>query len=95
MIKKADADNSGTLSFAEFQSLVMSEVTKSAMTELRKVFSTYDKDKDGTITVEEARICLKEQYEGIENLTEKVEESIKLMFKGSDFNKDDTLVFEG
>ncbi len=69
----------------------MSEVNKSAMNELRKVFSSYDKNNDGSITVEEARIVLKQQGESDEN----IEESIKLMFKGTDFNKDDKLIFEG
>ncbi len=91
MIKKADADKSGTLNLSEFQSLVVSEVNKSAMNELRKVFSSYDKNNDGSITVEEARIVLKQQGESDEN----IEEAIKLMFKGTDINKDDKLIFEG
>lgn len=91
MIKKADADNSGTLSFAEFQKLMVHEVKKTAMKDLRDVFSSYDKDNDGTVTVEEARAGLKQQ--GVKD--EDIEESITLMFKGTDFNKDDKLIFEG
>jgi calmodulin len=91
MIKRVDADKNGKLSFDEFQTLMYQEMRKDAIEQLRNIFSSYDKDNDGTVTVEEARIALKQQGYPDKD----VEQSIKLMFKDTDFDRDDKLIFEG
>lgn len=90
MIKNVDADKSGsgTLSFAEFRSLIMHQ---SDLEALRKAFDFYDTNKDGTITVHEARVGLRKQ--GVKS--ENIEKSLKKMFEDADFNNDDKINFEG
>lgn len=91
MVKSVDADQNGTLNFAEFQTLMIREVKKSELDQLRKVFSSYDRNNDGTVTVGEARQGLKES--GFAD--DKIEETIGQMFEETDFDKDGKLNFEG
>lgn len=91
MIKSVDVDENGKLNLVEFQTLMICEVRKDEIQSLRRMFSSYDKDGDGTITVEEAAAVLKAG--GMEERD--VGKTIKRMFRDTDFNKDDKLIFEG
>ena len=91
MVESVDVDKSGTLDFAEFQTLMIREVNKSEMEEMRREFRATDKNNDGYITVKEARAALKKR--GVRDRD--IEESLKQMFKGADFNHDDKLTYEG
>ena len=91
MIKSVDADNSGTLSLDEFKTLMIREVKKSEMDELRAVFQSFDSDGNGTITVEEAR-------QGMANNgvpEEEIEAALAILFQRADFNKDKNINIEG
>ena len=91
MIKSVDKDQSGTLDFEEFKTLVSQEVTKSKMSYVRKFFQLYDTDKDGVITVNEVRQSLKKAGYSDEHIKSVIEE-----FLGdADFDKDEQVSFEG
>lgn len=91
MVKTADADNSGTLSFAEFVKLMLREVNKSKMDEIRGFFRDFDLNGDGMITADEVRKVF--TLGGFPD--REVERIIGNMMRGTDFDKDGKIKFEG
>lgn len=55
MVKTVDADKTGTLSFTEFVRLMLREINKSKMVEIRDFFNDFDINGDGLITADEVR----------------------------------------
>lgn len=91
MVQSVDADKSGTLDFDEFKTLMIREVNKSEMEEIRREFRATDTNNDGYITVKEARAALRKR--GVKD--KDIEECLKQMFKGADFDHDNKLTYEG
>ena len=92
IVKSVDTGKgSGTMSFDGFQILMVRNVKKPKMDELRAVFGIMDLDHDGSITVEECRIGLKKfGYSDGE-----IKKRVKRKFKRSDFDRDGRITFEG
>lgn len=89
--KVFDAGSSGTLHIDEFQALMLKVVTKPIIDILKNFFDNYDLDHDGYITEDEARQGFKKG--GLSN--ERIQKSVKKMFKEQDIDKDGKIKFEG
>ena len=91
MIKTVDADKNGTLTFTEFVKLMIREVNKSKLKEIKDFFSTFDKNNDGRVTADEVReVFLKGGFPEAE-----VKRITANMLGGADFNKDQIIDIEG
>lgn len=91
IIRSVDADKSGSLSFPEFVKLMLHEVNKCRMKEIRGFFSDFDRDGDGKVTADEVRkVFLMGGFSDQE-----AERILRDMLAATDFNKDGVIDFEG
>lgn len=89
--KLVDSVDSGTLDFAEFESLVTREVAQSSLSFAKKYFEMYDTDKDGIITVKELQDSLRAAGYSDEHIKDATEDLLDF----ADFDNDKKVSFEG
>ena len=94
MIKSVDADASGTLDFNEFQVMIVKQISKSKMEQIKEMFREYDSNNDGTITVDELRQLFQSDELKDEGFASD-EIIIEKMFQEADINKDGRINIEG
>ena len=83
MIYEADADENGSIDFAEFLTLMARRMKRQEQhSELKQAFQTFDKDGDGKITVSELKAVLTGLGESLP--TEEVEEILRQADKNGD-----------
>ncbi|WAR17356.1 CALM-like protein [Mya arenaria] len=90
MIQEADADNSGTIEYREFERLVGRQlvVANYRHKELQRQFRLFDKDGDGFITGEEIRAVFRES--GVDM----PEEEVAALIAEADTDGDGVISFE-
>lgn len=88
MIREVDADENGTIDFAEFLTLMARKMkTKDSEAEILEAFKVFDKDNSGKISPAELRQVMS-------NLGEKLsDEEVEEMMKEADLNGDGVRAF--
>lgn len=83
MISEVDADDSGTIDFAEFLTLMARKIkTKDSDAEILEAFKVFDKDGSGKISADELRLVM-------HNLGEKLsDQEVEDMIREADTNGD-------
>jgi calmodulin len=92
MIKSVDSDKSGSLSFPEFAKLLLQELNKDKIEEIKEFLSDFDTNRDGMITKSEVQTVFKQQGNFSDETIERI---IDNMMAGADFNKDEKINIEG
>jgi len=88
MIREVDIDNSGTIEFGEFITMMSKKLASSdAETELKEAFKTFDRDGDGLITKQELLTIMTKLGESLTN------EDVEDMIREADLDGDGKINF--